>query len=437
MSSNIIAIVGRPNVGKSTLFNRLIGQRQAIMHDESGITRDRHYGHGHWTGKYFSVIDTGGYVTNSDDVFEGAIRDQVDLAIDEANVILFMVDCRTGITDLDKDFAHVLRKKSGKPIYIVANKADNAEIGYNSTEFYSLGFEHVFPISGQNGSGTGELLDEVVSHFPDEGVEDPDAGIPKIALLGRPNAGKSSFLNAILGKERSIVTDIAGTTRDSLNTRYTLYGKEFIIVDTAGVRKKQKVNEDVEFFSVMRSIRALEHSDVCVVIVDATRGLESQDINLIGLAQKNKKGIVLLINKWDLVEKDSMTAKKYEKEILEKLAPTTYIPVIFISALTKQRIFKAIETATEVYENRDKKIKTSYLNSVMLKEIEAFPPPSVKGKMISIKFCNQLPTPTPTFAFHANLPQYIKESYERFLENKLRKHFDFTGVPIKLVFRKK
>ena len=435
--ANIVAIVGRPNVGKSTFFNRMVGTRSAIMDDESGVTRDRHYGFSEWTGKYFSVIDTGGYVTGSDDIFEEAIRDQVTLAMEEATVILFMVDAQTGLTPLDEEFANVLRK-SKKPLLVVVNKADTSDKFNMAGEFYSLGLGEIYPVSSQSGSGTGDLLDEVVKHFSDEGIEDPDAGVPKISIMGRPNVGKSSFVNVLLGKQRSIVTDIAGTTRDAINSRYNAFGKEFIITDTAGLRKKAKVTDNIEFYSVMRSIRSLEDSDVCIVIIDAVNGLESQDMNIIGLAHKNKKGIVLLVNKWDLIEnKDTNTAKKYEEELREKLAPLHYIPIIFISVHEKQRIFKAIEKAIEVYENRNTKIPTSKLNDVMLKEIENYPPPALKGKHVKIKYITQLPTHTPTFAFFCNLPQYIKEPYERYLENKLRSHFNLEGVPVKLIFRNK
>jgi GTP-binding protein len=434
--SNIIAIVGRPNVGKSTLFNRLVGQRKAIMDDVSGVTRDRHYGYGEWIGKYYTVIDTGGYVHGSDDIFEEEIRKQVDLAIDEASVILFMVDVAAGLHPLDEEFANVLRRNK-KPLYLIANKADTHMRAHASGEFYALGMGDVWPISSQNGSGTGDLLDEVVKHFPDEGVEDPDLGIPKIAIVGRPNVGKSSMINLLLGTERSIVTDIAGTTRDSIQARYNLFGQDFILIDTAGLRRKTKVHEDIEFFSVLRSIRALEESDICIVMIDATRGLEAQDLNIIGLAIKNKKGIVLLVNKWDLVEKDTKTAGEFEKTIREKLAPHHYIPIIFTSVVTKQRVHKAVETAMMVYQNKRLKIPTSKLNEKLLPEIEHYPPPSNKGKYIKIKYITQLPTHNPTFAFFCNLPQYIKEAYERFLENKLREHFGFEGVPIKLIFRQK
>jgi GTPase len=436
--SNIVAIVGRPNVGKSTLFNRLVGQRKAIMDNSSGVTRDRHYGHGEWCGKYFTVIDTGGYVHGSDDIFEEEIRKQVELAIKEATVILFMVDIDAGLTGLDEEFANVLRR-TDKPIYIVANKADTNLRANLTGEFYAMGVgEEIFPISSANGSGTGDLLDEVVKHFETEDPEDPNEGIPKIAVLGRPNVGKSSFVNLLLGEERNIVTDIAGTTRDAIHSRYNAFGNEFIIIDTAGLRKKSKVHEDIEFYSVLRSIKAMEESDVCLVMVDATRGLESQDVNIIGLADKNRKGIVILVNKWDLIEnKETNTMKQIEEDIRAKLAPMTYMPIIFTSVLTKQRVHKAIETAVEVYQNKMKKVPTSRLNDVMLKEIEAYPPPAVKGKYVKIKYVTQLPTHNPTFAFFCNLPQYIRESYTRFLENKLRKHFGFEGVPLNVVYRKK
>ncbi|RIJ37284.1 ribosome biogenesis GTPase Der [Pontibacter oryzae] len=437
MSSNIIAIVGRPNVGKSTLFNRLIGQRKAIMDNVSGVTRDRSYGHGEWIGKYYTVIDTGGYVHGSDDIFESEINRQVELAMNEADVILFMVDVDAGLTGLDQEFANVLRR-TDKPVYIVANKADTNARMHQMGEFYALGVgEEIFPISSQNGSGTGELLDEVVKHFKDEGVEDPDAGIPKIAVLGRPNVGKSSFVNLLLGEERNIVTDRAGTTRDAIHARYNAFGKEFIIVDTAGLRRKSKVSEDIEFYSVLRSVRALEDADVCIVILDATRGIEAQDVNIIALAEKNRKGIVVLVNKWDLVEKDTHTTKHFEEEIFSKIAPISYVPIIFTSVVTKQRIHKAIEVAMEVYDNKTKKIPTSKLNDALLPDIERYPPPAIKGKFVKIKYITQLPTHNPTFAFFCNLPQYVKESYTRYLENRMREHFDFKGVPIKLVFRKK
>ncbi len=434
--ANIVAIVGRPNVGKSTFFNRLVERRQAIMDNESGVTRDRHYGYAEWVGKHFTVIDTGGYVTGSEDVFEGAIREQVEEAMNEASVIVFMADCHDGLTGLDNDFAKIVRGLK-KPVIVAANKADTAEWSYQSSEFYGMGLGEVFPISSSSGSGTGELLDEVVKHFEEEGDENPEDGIPRIAILGRPNAGKSSFINALLGKERTIVTDVAGTTRDSINTRYTLFGKDFIITDTAGVRKKSRVSEDIEFYSVMRALQALQDSDVCVIVIDTTRGLEAQDMNLISLALKYKKGIMLMMNKWDLIEKDSKTMNTFKAELEEKLGHLNWIPKIFTSVTEKQRIFQAIEMAVQVYENRIRKISTSQLNDALLPEIEYYPPPALKGKHIKIKYVTQLPTHSPTIAFFCNLPQYIKAPYERFLENKIRAKFEFDGVPIKLVFRKK
>ncbi|KYG82451.1 ribosome biogenesis GTPase Der [Roseivirga echinicomitans] len=434
--ANIVAIVGRPNVGKSTLFNRLVERRQAIMDNESGVTRDRHYGYADWVGKYFTVIDTGGYVTGSEDVFEGAIRTQVAEAMSEASVILFMTDCHSGLNPLDKEFARIVRGL-GKPVLVVANKADNTDYHYMANDFYALGLGDIFPIAAASGAGTGELLDEVVKHFEEDGIEGPDDGIPKIAILGRPNAGKSSFINALLGKERTIVTDVAGTTRDSINTRYNLFGQDFILTDTAGIRKKSKVHEDIEFYSVMRALQALQDSDVCVIMIDAERGLEAQDMNLVSLAIKYRKGIMLMINKWDLIEKDSNTMKKFTADLDDKLGQLTWIPKIFTSVTEKQRIFQAIELAVKVNENRERKITTSKLNDVMLREIDHYPPPALKGKFIKIKYITQLPTRTPTIAFFCNLPQYIKEPYERFLENKLREHFEFDGVPMKLVFRQK
>ncbi|MEQ8926507.1 MAG: ribosome biogenesis GTPase Der [Fulvivirga sp.] len=433
--ANVVAIVGRPNVGKSTLFNRLIEKRKAIMDDESGVTRDRHYGYAEWIGKFFTVIDTGGYVTGSEDKFESEIRKQVELALEEATVILFMVDSHMGLTDLDKDFAKVIRT-SKKPVLLVANKADTTERIHMAMEFYELGMGEVFPISSATGTGTGELLDEVVQHL-EEGDKYTEEGIPKIAILGRPNVGKSSFLNALLGKERTIVTDEAGTTRDSINTRYKLYGKDFILTDTAGIRKKSRVKEDIEFYSVLRSIQALQDSDVCIFIIDAERGLEAQDMSIIGLAHKYNKGMMIMINKWDLIEKETNTAEQIRKDLVAKLGTLNYLPIIFTSVLKKQRIFQAIEKANEIYENRIRKISTSKLNELLLPEIEKNPPPATKGKYIKIKYITQLPIHTPTFAFFCNLPQYIKAPYERFLENKLRKHFDFEGVPIRLFFRKK
>jgi GTP-binding protein len=439
--SNIIAIVGRPNVGKSTLFNRLIEQRKAIMDNMSGVTRDRHYGYGQWTGKFFTVIDTGGYVHGSEDIFEGAIREQVEMAIEESNVLLFVVDCQTGLTDLDKDFAKVLRK-SKKPVILIANKADTHEKAYAAAEFYELGLGDPFPIAAESGSGTGDMLDVMISHFEEEGEENPEAGVPRVAILGRPNVGKSSFLNALLGKDRSIVTDLAGTTRDAIQNHYTLYGKDFIITDTAGIRRKARVDDNIEYYSVLRSIKALEECDVAIILIDATTidhntGLEAQDMNIISMADKAKKGIVLMINKWDLVAKDTNTAIKLENALKERLAPLNYMPVIFTSVLEKKRIFQVVEKMLEVFENRSQKVSTSKLNDVMLEVIQNYPPPAWKGKYIKIKYCTQVSTPYPTFIFFCNLPQYIKESYERYLENQMRKAFKLEGTPISLFFRKK
>ena len=433
---NIIAIVGRPNVGKSTFFNRLIQKRQAIVDSVSGVTRDRHYGKADWNGQEFSVIDTGGYIIGSDDIFEGEIRKQVDLAIDEANAILFLVDAQQGVTDLDITVAHHLRK-SDKPVFLVANKVDNGQIMEQAVELYSLGMGDYYCISSINGSGTGELLDAVVEAMPKQEQDGDESDIPRFAIIGRPNVGKSSFVNALVGEERNIVTNIAGTTRDSLDTHYTKFGHDFVLVDTAGVRKKKKVHEDLEFYSVMRSIRSIEYSDVCLLLIDATLGFEAQDQSIFHLADKNKKGIVVLVNKWDLVDKNTHSVKEYETAIREKIAPFTDVPILFVSALTKQRLLKALQSAIDVYKNRKTRISTSKLNEVMLEVINQNPPPATKGKYIRIKFCTQLPTKTPTFAFFANLPQYIKDPYKRFLENKLREHFDFTGVPLQIFFRKK
>jgi GTP-binding protein len=425
-------------VGKSTLFNRLVEERKAIEDNLSGVTRDRHYGHAQWSGKYFSVIDTGGYVTGSDDLYEAEIRKQVKLAIEEADVILFVVDCHDGLTDLDEEFANELRSNK-KPLYVVANKADNQEKSFMANEFYSLGLTdlEIFPIAAASGSGTGDLLDAVVSHFEEDGVEDPDADIPKISILGRPNAGKSSFLNALLGQERSIVTNEAGTTRDAIHTRYKFFGKDFIITDTAGIRKKAKVKEDIEFYSVMRSLRTLEESDVVIVMLDATRGLEAQDVNLISLAIKNNKGVLIMVNKWDLIEKDHKTMNKIKEDMLDRLGEHKWIPIIFTSVTEKQRIFQAIELAVKVYENKTRRVTTSKLNDILLQEIEKYPPPAWKGKYIKIKYVTQLPTKNPVFAFFCNLPQYIKDPYTRFLENRLRENFDFEGVPVKIVYKNK
>ena len=432
---NIVAIVGRPNVGKSTFFNRLIQKRQAIVDSVSGVTRDRHYGKTDWNGKEFSVIDTGGYIVGSDDIFEGEIRKQVDLAIEEANAILFLVDAQQGLTDMDHTVAKHLRK-SDKPIFLVANKVDNGQIMQEAVELYALGMGDYYCISSINGSGTGELLDELIAKLPDAEAEE-DSDLPRFAIVGRPNVGKSSFVNALVGEDRNIVTDIAGTTRDSLDTHYTKFGHDFVLVDTAGVRKKKKVSEDLEFYSVMRSIRSIEYSDVCLLLIDATLGFESQDQSIFHLADKNRKGIVILVNKWDLVDKDTHTTKAYEAAIREKIAPFTDVPILFISALTKQRLLKALEIAIKVSEDRKARISTSKLNDVMLPFIEQNPPPATKGKYIRIKFCTQLPTKTPTFAFFANLPQYIKEPYKRYIENKLRESFNFSGVPLQIFFRKK
>lgn len=435
--ANIVAIVGRPNVGKSTLFNRLIERRQAIMDNESGVTRDRHYGFAEWIGKQFTVIDTGGYVEGSEDIFEGAIRTQVKEALEEANVILFMVDCITGLHGLDSDFANVVRELK-KPVLICANKADTTEKAFTANEFYALGLDaEIYPIAASSGSGTGELLDQVVTHFEDEAEETERPDIPRIAILGRPNVGKSSFLNALLGRERTIVTDVAGTTRDAVDSRYNLFDKDFILTDTAGIRKKAKVREDIEFYSVLRALQALQDSDVCIIILDAEKGLESQDMSIIGLAHKYKKGIIIMVNKWDLMKKETNTARDYELEIKNKLGVMSYIPLMFASVLNKQRIFQTVELALQVADNKDKKITTSKLNEVMLKEIEHYPPPAIRGKYIKIKYITQLPTPSPTFAFFCNYPKDIRESYERFLTNKIRSHFGFEGVNVKVIFRKK
>ncbi|WP_313385051.1 ribosome biogenesis GTPase Der [Chishuiella sp.] len=434
--SNIVAIVGRPNVGKSTFFNRLIQKRQAIVDDTSGVTRDRHYGKSDWNGREFTVIDTGGYVVGSDDTFEEEIRKQVELAIDEANVILFMVDNQIGLTDMDKEVGNLLRRTK-KPTFLVVNKVDTNKNIEDSYEFYNLGFDKMYTIAAMSGSGTGELLDDVVDSFTEEDHIDPFEGLPKITIVGRPNAGKSTLINALLGEERNIVTDIAGTTRDSIETLYNKFGHEFVLVDTAGMRKKGKVSEDLEFYSVMRSVRAIEECDVCVLMIDAERGIEAQDLNILYLAERNRKGVVILINKWDLLEKETNTMKEYKDQILRRIAPFTDVPVLFISALTKQRVLKAVDTFIEVYENRSRRIKTSKLNEILLPIIEITPPPAVKGKYIKIKYVTQLPTKTPQFAFFCNLPQYIRDPYKRFIENQLRKEFNFEGVPIEVYFRKK
>lgn len=432
----IIAIVGRPNVGKSTLFNRLTESRAAITDSEEGVTRDRHYGKSIWNGKEFTVIDTGGYVTNSDDVFEGEIRKQASTAMAEADVVIFMVDVQNGITDLDQSVARILRSLN-KPILLVVNKVDNSNLHLDATEFYALGFETIYSISANSGSGTGDLLDAVTDLIPEDEIEEEHEEIPRIAVIGRPNSGKSSLVNALLDEERNIVTNISGTTRDAIYTRYNKFGHDLYLVDTAGIRKKGKVKEDLEFYSVMRSVRVIEYADVCMVMIDATMGIESQDVNILHLAVRNNKGIVVLINKWDLMEKETNTSKQMEEEIKRRLAPFDDVPILFISALTKQRIFKALEIAQKVYENRVRKIKTSELNEFLLPIIEKTPPPAIKGKYIKIKYITQLPTYYPSFAFYCNLPQYIKEPYKRFLVNQLRKAYDFHGVPIKVFIRKK
>ncbi len=434
--SNIVAIVGRPNVGKSTLFNRMVESRQAITDATAGVTRDRHYGKCEWGGLEFSVIDTGGYVTNSDDIFEGEIRKQVKLAVDEADVILFLTDVTGGVTDLDDDVAELLRK-SRKPVVVAVNKVDNIDRQYLTGEFYSLGLGEIYAISAINGSGTGDLLDALVAKFDRNKPADEARDLPNIAVVGRPNAGKSSFINALLEQDRNIVTDIAGTTRDSINTVYNKFGFEFNIIDTAGLRKKNKVEENLEFYSVMRAIRTIEESDVCFLIIDATLGLESQDLNIFSLIVKNRKGVVILINKWDLIEKEKNTMEEYEAAVKAKLAPFNDVPVLFISALTKQRVFKAVETAMQVYKNRKQKISTAKLNEVMLAAIDNYPPPTVKGKYIRIKYVTQLPTPSPQFAFFCNLPQYIRDPYRRYLENKMRENFELQGVPVQIYFREK
>jgi len=434
---NIVAIVGRPNVGKSTLFNRLTTSRSAIVDEASGVTRDRHYGKVDWNGKEFSLIDTGGYIKGSDDIFEDEIRKQVLIAIEECDLIIFVVDVEVGITDLDTEVASLLRK-SNKKVILVSNKVDNNERILDSNAFYGLAIgDEIFSVSAISGSGTGDLLDEVVKHIDDNPIEEEESDVPKIAIVGRPNVGKSSLLNTLIGKEKNIVTNIAGTTRDSLTTRFNSFGFEFDLVDTAGIRKKGKVNEDIEFYSVMRSIRAIENADVCLLMIEASEGVMAQDMNIYNLIIKNKKGVVVLVNKWDLIDKETNTSKEFEAKIKHKLAPFTDVPILFISAINKQRVIKALEEATKVYKNRVRKISTSKLNEVMLDIINQSPPPSLKGKWIKIKFVTQLPTYSPAFAFFCNLPQYVKDSYKRFLENKLRENFDFKGVPIQIFMRKK
>ncbi len=435
--SNIVAIVGRPNVGKSTFFNRLIQRRDAIVDSISGVTRDRNYGKSEWNGKEFSVIDTGGYIKGSDDVFEAEIRKQVELAIEEADAILFMVNVEEGITPMDDEVAKLLRKVT-KPVILVVNKVDNSMRMNDALEFYNLGLGEYFPIGGMNGTGTGDLLDKLVEILPElpDAVEEENP-LPRFCVVGRPNAGKSSFINALIGEDRFVVTDIAGTTRDAIDTRFTKFGFDFNLIDTAGIRRKAKVKEDLEFYSVMRSVRAIEHSDVCILMIDATRGFEGQDQNIFWLAEKNRKGIVILVNKWDLVEKDTMSARDYELKIRREIEPFTDVPILFISTLNKQRLIKALEIAIQVFDNRKQRIATSKFNELMLPIIEHTPPPALKGKYVKIKYCMQLPTPIPQFVFFANLPQYVKDPYKRFVENKLREHFNFQGVPIDIYFRQK
>ena len=433
---SLVAIVGRPNVGKSTLFNRLVGHRQAIVDETAGTTRDRHYGKTDWNGKEFSIIDTGGYAVNTDDIFEDDIRRQVILAIEEADLILFMVEVKTGVTDLDMMMADVLRR-SGKKVIVVCNKVDNYDLIYQSHEFYSLGLGDIFCISSMSGSGTGDLMDEILKQLPEDAKAEVEEDLPRITIVGRPNVGKSSLTNALLGEERNIVTNIAGTTRDSIHTRYNKYGMDFYLVDTAGMRKKCKEMEDLEFYSVMRSIRAIENSDVCILMLDAQQGLESQDLNIHNLIVRNRKGCVIVVNKWDLIEKESNTMKEWREFLEKKLAPFNDIPIIFTSVLNKQRILEVLQQAIRVYNSRKRRIPTSELNDYILPIIEDYPPASTKGKYIRIKYATQLPTPTPQFAFFVNLPQYIKESYRRYLENKMREQWDFSGVPIQIYFRQK
>ncbi len=436
-----VAIVGRPNVGKSTLFNRLLEQRKAIVDDISGVTRDRQYGISEWNGKNFNVIDTGGFVAQSDDVFEREIRKQVHIALDEADLLMFVVDTTTGITGEDQDMADVLRR-TVKPVLLVVNKVDNSERALYATEFYSLGFDKTFFVSSISGSGTGELLDEVATHIKDDGAEEvalDDEGnpLPKFAIIGQPNAGKSTLLNALVGHERTIVSSVAGTTRDTIHTHYKQFGKEYILIDTAGIRKKKNVHEDLEFYSVIRAIRAMDEADVCMLLIDATNGMTAQDVSIFSLASRKGKGVVILVNKWDLMEKETNTARDFEKAIKEKIAPFTDVPVLFISAEEKTRIFQGMEAALQVYENRNRRVQTSVLNEIMLKEIEHFAPPMVRGNTVKIKYVTQVPTAVPSFAFFANFPDSVKEPYKNFLENKLRSHFKFSGVPIRIFIRKK
>ena len=433
----LVAIVGRPNVGKSTLFNRLVGMRQAIVDDTAGVTRDRHYGRCDWCGREFSVVDTGGFTTNSEDVFEAAIRRQVEIAIQEADVVLFMVEAATGITDYDSEIADILRR-SHKPVVVCVNKVDSGEKQYDAYQFYSLGLGEIYSISAANGSGTGDLLDEVVRVLPaEEEQEDPYAGLPRIAIVGKPNVGKSSLTNALLGTERNIVTPVAGTTRDSIETHYNKFGHEFMLVDTAGIRRKTKVHEDLEFYSVMRSIRAIEHSDICIMMIDATTGMEAQDMNIFNLIVRNRKGCVLVVNKWDLFIKDSNTLRDYERALRSRIAPFDDVPIVFTSVVKMQRIQDVLDAATEVFDNYTRKIPTARLNEALLPIIEETPPPSWKGKFVKIKYITQLPTAFPAFAFFCNLPQYVKDPYKRFLENQLRQAFSLKGCPIQIYIRQK
>lgn len=436
MSGFTVAIVGRPNVGKSTFFNRLLEQRKAIVDNVSGVTRDRQYGVTEWAGKSFNLIDTGGFVPESEDVFETEIRKQVMIALEEANALIFMVDASTGITTLDEAMADVLRR-STKPVLLAVNKVDNSDRLLEAAEFYSLGFDNIFFLSSMSGSGTGELLDDLIGRIKEEEVDPEDANLPKFAIIGQPNVGKSSLLNALIGQERTIVSDIAGTTRDTIHTRYNLYQKDFILIDTAGIRRKTKVHEDLEFYSVIRAIRAMDEADVCLIMLDASKGITAQDLSIFSLAVKKGKGIVVLVNKWDLVAKETNTAKEYEKDLKDRLAPFTDLPILFISVIDKTRIFKAIESALEVYENKQRKIATSELNEVMLKAVEAYHPPVVRGHPLKIKYITQLPTHVPSFAFFCNYPDDVKQPYKNYLENKLRENFNFKGVPLRLFFRKK
>ena len=436
MSGFTVAIVGRPNVGKSTFFNRLLEQRKAIVDDISGVTRDRQYGIAEWAGKSFNLIDTGGFVPDSEDIFETEIRKQVLIALDEANALIFMVDAATGITALDEAMADVLRRTT-KPVFLAVNKVDNSERLFEAAEFYSLGFDEIYFLSSMSGSGTGELLDALTGLIKEEQAPSEEEGLPKFAIIGQPNVGKSSLLNALIGQERTIVSDIAGTTRDTIHTRYNLFQKDFVLIDTAGIRRKAKVHEDLEFYSVIRAIKAMDEADVCLLMLDASKGITAQDLNIFSLAVKKGKGIVILVNKWDLVEKETNTAKEYEKELKERLAPFTDVPILFISVIDKTRIFRTVESALEVYENRQRKVTTSALNDVMLAAVEAYHPPVVRGVALKIKYVTQLPTAVPTFAFFCNFPDDVKQPYKNYLENKLREHFNFKGVPVRLFFRKK